>query len=124
GACYRIEFEIASHCGWDGSDGGVYITLDGQPLGGRIYNDSMLCTSPAQLGWKRRSSIVFVAQNNPTVVRFTGEGRCTNTRTGTYPCAGKGALANPGVIALDNIELISVSNQPLLVSLGNDTVYC
>ena len=122
GNCYRIDFDLSSHCGWDGSRAGVYISIDGQQLGGWIYVDTIRCPPP--LYWERKSSLTFVAQNNPTVVRFTGEGRCRDFRTGTYPCNGPGAIGNPGVIALDNIELVSVGGQTLQLSLGNDTLYC
>ena len=125
GNCYYIEFEIASHCGWDASDGGVYITLDGNPLGGRIYNDTFNCVPQSggtQLGWKRRASAVFTAVNNPTVVRFTGEGRYTDlsVANGYVP---KGALGNPGVIAIDNIALVQAGASSGLF-LGNDTTFC
>jgi gliding motility-associated-like protein len=123
GNCYYIEMDLASHCGWDLSDAGVYITLDGVPLGGRVFNDSILCGGQ-DYGWKRRRSMLFTAVNNPTIVRFTGEGHCIATVTGPYPCSAPGAIANPGVIAIDNIELVAVTAQTLNFSLGNDTVYC
>jgi gliding motility-associated-like protein len=120
---YRIDFDIASHCGWDGSHAGVYITLNGQQLCDPIFTDTVVCPPP--LGWQRRSTVAFTATTNPTVVRFTGEGRCRDFRTGAYPCNGPGALGNPGVIALDNIVLVQVpSGQVTQASLGNDTLYC
>ncbi len=122
GACYRVDFDLASHCGWDGSRSGVFISVDGQPLGGWIANDSIAC--PAPFYWERKSSLTFVAQNNPTIIRFTGEGRCRDYRTGARPCAGIGQPSRPEVIALDNIELVQITNQTLAVDLGKDTVYC
>ncbi len=126
GNCYYIEFEIAAHCGWDGSDGGVNITLDGQPLGGRIYNDTFNCTSSpggTQLEWKVRTSPLFTAVNNPTVIRFTGDGRFSDLSV-AWNGSPKGAPGNPGVIALDNIVLVSAGISTGSLSLGNDTTFC
>jgi len=128
GNCYYIEFEIAAHCGWDGSDGGVNITVDGVPLGGRIYNDTFNCvpssSGQTQLEWKKRVSAIFTATNNPAVIRFTGDGRYTqNSVTWGYP-GPVGAPSNPGVIAIDNIVLVPAGTSSGNLSLGNDTTFC
>lgn len=106
--CYYLKFDLGSVCAWDKSDAGVYIAIDGNRLGNRIVNDSFDCT-PDKIYWKTCTSQSFVATASTTTIRFTGEGRCTDIspKSGLYQCSPVGSIGNPGVIGLDNIELIS-----------------
>ncbi len=102
--CYSVTFDLGSYCGWDGSDAGIYVTVDGVALGDRIYNDVFSCVA-GTLGWNTFTSPVFVATSNFTTIRFTGEGRCSaiSPTSGFDACTPIGAIGNPGVIAFDNV---------------------
>jgi gliding motility-associated-like protein len=110
GQCYQLNFELGSVCGWDGSDAGVYITIDGMQLGERIFNDSMLC-NPGVINFMPFTSPIFQANSNTTTIRFRGEGRCTALSVSIGGgCSSIGQLANPGVIGIDNISIEQISS--------------
>ncbi len=104
--CYSVTFDLGCYCGWDGSDAGIYVMIDGVILGDRIVNDIFECTG-SFLRWDTYTSETFVATSSSTTIRFTGEGRCTalSSPDGAYPCSPIGAIGNPGVIAFDNVIL-------------------
>lgn len=106
GRCYYLKFDLGTHCRWDMSDAGVYISIDGNLLGKRIFNDSFDCIS-GMLHWESRTSKAFVATGTTTTIRFTGEGRCTKNSptSGPNQCTPVGSIAFPGVMGIDNIEL-------------------
>jgi gliding motility-associated-like protein len=106
-----LNFELGSVCGWDASDAGVFISIDGQQLGGRVFNDSMLCV-PDAINFLPFSSPIFQATANTTTIRFRGEGNCTalSVQIGGG-CTNVGQLANPGVIGIDNISIEAVNSE-------------
>jgi hypothetical protein len=110
GQCYRLNFELGSVCGWDASDAGVFISIDGQQLGDRIFNDSMLCI-PDAINFLPFSSPIFQATANTTTIRFRGQGNCTSLSVQIGGgCTNIGQPANPGVIGIDNITIEPVNS--------------
>ena len=122
GACYTVTMDIASYCGWDGSDSGIYLYVDGVQIGDRIFNDVFSCI-PGTLGWGTFTSDVFTAATNSTTIRFVGEGRCSAI-SDPMQCSPLGGLGNPGVIGLDNIILNEVGNSPLAAANLPDVTIC
>ncbi|MFM9986711.1 MAG: gliding motility-associated C-terminal domain-containing protein [Flavobacteriales bacterium] len=122
GACYTVTMDIASYCGWDGSDSGIYLEVDGVQIGERIFNDVFSCI-PGTLGWGTFTSDVFTATSNTTTIRFIGEGRCSAI-SDPLQCSPLGGIGNPGVIGLDNIILNQVSDSPLAINALPDVNLC
>lgn len=98
GQNYRISFDLGTFFGWDLWDAGVSITLNGKPLGTRIYHDSFTYTQDTIIYWKRMSSIAFTGTGGYVNIRLTGDSRFVQSG---------GFNSGVGVIALDNVALDS-----------------
>lgn len=104
GRLYSIRMDLGTWSEWDDEDAGVDITIDGVPLGSRVYNDEFSQVKGWRLHWKKElRSCTFIAHKAKVTIRFTGNGRCTKTSP-AFKCTSP----NPGVIALDNVFLDSV----------------
>lgn len=104
GTLYSIRMDLGTWSEWDDEDAGVDITIDGIPLGSRVYNDEFSQVKGWRLLWKKElRSCTFIAHKSRVTIRFTGNGRCTKTSP-AFKCVSP----NPGVIALDNVVLDSV----------------
>lgn len=104
GTIYFLRFDLGSWSLWDDEDAGVDITLDGVPLGTRVFNDSFTHDANMKLCWVTGfKSCAFVSQKNKVTIRFTGNGQCTKT---SPPRACSNPV--PGVMAIDNIVLDSI----------------
>lgn len=100
---YKITFDLGTFFGWDLWDAGVTLTMNGNPLGGRIWHDSFTYTQDTIIYWKKMESIGFYGTDSLTTFRFTGDSRLVQ-----YMGWGRGV----GVIAIDNIALETAnSNQ-------------
>ncbi|MFN0201630.1 MAG: T9SS type A sorting domain-containing protein [Bacteroidia bacterium] len=96
--CYVVQMDLMTVCGWDLSDAGVFVNVDGVPIGTRVFTDSFDCVSGE--AWKTCQSAPFHVNNAGThTIRFTGLGLLQN-----------GQVGNPGVMGLDNISLVPVSS--------------
>ncbi len=104
GTIYFLRFDLGTWSLWDDEDAGVDITVDGQPLGTRVFNDSFTHNPNMKLCWVTGfRSCVFVSQKKKVTIRFTGRGLCTGT---SPPRACSNPV--PGVMAIDNIVMDSI----------------
>ncbi len=110
--CYSITIDLGCVYGWDVSDAGVYIQINGVQLGDRLVSN-IFSDQPATLGWNTLTSQIFTATSSNTTIRFIGEGRCSefSVETGQYACFPIGAPGNPGVMGIDNIVLNVLDEQ-------------
>ncbi|HEY1045763.1 MAG TPA: gliding motility-associated C-terminal domain-containing protein [Bacteroidia bacterium] len=100
GKTYFISMELGTWEGWDDMDAGVSITINGVPLGSRIFHDSFTHTMDMRCQWLKRESCLFTPKNSVVTVRITGDSRCTKSSPQTS-CDNP----YPGVIAVDNVVL-------------------
>ncbi len=121
--CYSVTFDLGSYCGWDVSDAGIRVTVDGVQVGERIFNNVFSCI-PGTLGWDTFTSEVFVATGTTSTVRFTADGVCTELSPidGFYACTPIGAPGDPGVIAFDNVVLNSLGASVENLVFENETI--
>ncbi|MCW3126266.1 MAG: gliding motility-associated C-terminal protein [Bacteroidetes bacterium] len=104
GQWYQLDMDLATLCGWDGSDAGVQVYIDGQKLCHRVFNDQFTCI-PDSLNWKHKHSDYFEAIAAFTTIRIEGFSYCSGLNT-TCP---KGTIGSPGFIGLDNVQLVPVA---------------
>lgn len=100
GKTYFISMELGTWEGWDDMDAGVTVTIDGAPLGNRIFHDSFTNSMAMRCQWLKRESCLFTPTRSVITVRITGDSRCTKSSPQTS-CNNP----NPGVIAVDNVML-------------------
>lgn len=104
GTIYFLRFDLGTWSLWDDEDAGVDITLDGQPLGTRVFNDSFTHDPNMKLCWVTGfKSCAFVSQKSKVTIRFTGNGKCTKS---SPPRACSNPI--PGVMAIDNVIMDSI----------------
>lgn len=104
GTIYFLRMDLGTWSGWDDEDAGVDITIDGQPLGTRIFNDSFTHNLNMKLCWVTGlTSCAFVSQKNKVTIRITGNGKCTKTSP-PHACSNP----VPGVMAIDNVIMDSI----------------
>lgn len=105
GKIYFIRMDLGTWSEWDDEDAGVNVSIDGVTLGQRVFNDQFSTVQGWRLFWKRDLlSCTFIPKKNKVTVRITGNAKCTSTSP-----PAKCANPYPGVIAVDNVILDSIS---------------
>lgn len=103
---YQLSFDLGCWGGGDYSDAGVVLTLDGIPIGSRLFNSQLIA---GVMIWKNVVSDPFSVTNSGThTLRLTGEGHIPS-----------GASGNPQIIGVDNVVLLSCMEDPC----ANDTEF-
>lgn len=116
GKVYFISMELGTWEGWDDMDAGVSITIDGVPLGSRLFHDSFTHSMNMRCQWLKRESCFFKSTNSFVTVRITGDSRCTKSSPQTS-CNNP----YPGVIAVDNVVLHELNiDVPTKVCMNNN----
>lgn len=118
GRWYRIQLDLGTWVGWQNWDTGVDILIDGNPLNAgstRLFND-IRGLNPE---WGTFQSCLFKATNTTTTVRIVGNGANPLTPGYVQPSPG------PGVMGVDNVELIDLGQlAELSVSQNGCNYYC
>jgi gliding motility-associated-like protein len=104
GQWYQLAIDLATLCGWDVSDAGVSIYIDGRRLCRRVYNGEFTCKADS-LNWRHKLSDYFQAVSDTTLIRIEGFSYCSGFNS-TCP---KGTIGFPGFIGVDNVALVPVT---------------
>lgn len=111
GKKYKIAFDLGTFFGWDLWDAGVTVSLDGVALGNRIFHNTFTNSRDTFMYWKRLSSIEFNGTGGYISVKITGNSELVQSYNFN---------SGPGVIGIDNIELIDVSTNGLAAIMLTD----
>ncbi len=121
GQQYNVSFRLGTLCGWDVSDAGAYVSVNGTQIGGRLFNNNFSCVANT-MNWLTVTSNNFTATATSATIRITGEGRCSanSPTSGGFACTPVGSLGNPGVMGLDDVVLNRVT---AACTIGNTATF-